>query len=278
MTILIGLHGRRGAGKDAAFDAIHSWAAERGIRAARRGFADYLKLSFARLFIPTMSLQEAVQWCDELKTEESLSQLSIQWQRGDAQQTRTAIIHQLTGRQALQRYGTEAHRDTFGTDFWVDALLPVPDTQFVKPHGINGEPITKDTPLDEVVIAEESGRDWRMEFAGPAFESFGPMDPPEIAVITDCRFENEAQRIKLLGGDIIRVLRDTGTYDTHASEAGLPDELVDVNLVNDSTLEHWHMNVSNHMTAEYHTRLIKPVDAAIVEDRGFDSFETGDPA
>jgi len=36
-----------------------------------------------------------------------------------------AIEHSITGRQALQRYGTEGHRDVFGEDFWVDALLPV---------------------------------------------------------------------------------------------------------------------------------------------------------
>jgi hypothetical protein len=39
---------------------------------------------------------------------------------------------QLTIRGFLQRYGTEAHRDVFGEDFWLDAALPLaglPDDQ-----------------------------------------------------------------------------------------------------------------------------------------------------
>jgi hypothetical protein len=31
----------------------------------------------------------------------------------------------MNGRELLQRYGTEAHRDVFGSDFWVDMALPL---------------------------------------------------------------------------------------------------------------------------------------------------------
>ena len=33
----------------------------------------------------------------------------------------------MTVRELLQRYGTEAHRDVFGEDFWLDAALPLHD-------------------------------------------------------------------------------------------------------------------------------------------------------
>ena len=202
MSILIGLNGRRGAGKDTAFSFIQEWANERGVSAHRRGFADALKQSFARLFIPDISVEEAVMWCDELKTEESGSLVSLTWGRLDDHYTKTSITHQITGRQALQRHGTESHRDVFGEDFWVDALLPI-----------------------DRISGEEDG--WAMNFRGPL-----SAEPPEICVITDCRFENEAERIRALGGKIWTVARSKLTLDPHISETPLPDRLIDLCLEN----------------------------------------------
>lgn len=62
----------------------------------------------------------------------------------------------------------------------------------------------------------------------------------EPAVISDCRYPNEAQAIKSLGGIIIRVVRPgaglEGEAANHVSEAGIPDDLVDVEIYNDGTL------------------------------------------
>lgn len=212
MAILIGLTGRRGVGKDTAFGYIEEWAAERGVSARRRGFADSLKLSFARLFIPNISLDEAVIWCDELKMAPgsgTKSDLLISWGKYDRHGTWTEILHQISGRQALQRYGTEGHRDVFGADFWVDALLPT--------HSIIDE---HDLPV---------GPAWPWNFRG----QLDP-EPPDIAVITDTRFENEAKRIRMLKGYVLEVIRDTGNDDGHISEAGLPSDLVDWSIRNES--------------------------------------------
>lgn len=63
-------------------------------------------------------------------------------------------------------------------------------------------------------------------------------NPP--TVITDVRFQNEAQAIRERGGIIIRIVRAgsglSGEAATHESENGLPDDLVDIEIVNDGTL------------------------------------------
>jgi hypothetical protein len=214
MTLLIGLHGRRGAGKDTAFGLLHEWLAERGQSSARRGFADALKFSFARMFVPSMTLEEAVIWCDELKldydTGHEPSAMQIKWGGPSQDGTVTHVSHTITGRQALQRFGTECHRDIFGINFWTDALLPLDGTMTDFPDGI-----------------EKEGRvrpSWPFRFRGPLV-----VEPPDVAFVTDTRFPNEAERIRELGGKVWKIVRTpvSENEDPHSSEIPLPDELVD---------------------------------------------------
>lgn len=199
MAILLGLNGRRGAGKDTAFGYVQEWASQRGLLAARRGFADLVKLSFARLFLPDCSIDEAVNWCDTLKLPHA-SRLEVEWvnyNADDGQQT--FVKHRINGRLALQRYGTEGHRQVFGDDFWVDALLP-----------------------------QEDG--WARNFMGPFDQN-----EPDICVVTDVRFDNEARRIHALGGQIWEVYRGgLTTNDTHASEEPLTVTLVSKTIYNNA--------------------------------------------
>jgi hypothetical protein len=205
MTVLIGLNGRRGAGKDTAYSFIHEWCEERGVSVGRRGFADALKLSFARIFLPDASVDEAVIWCDELKQD---SKLTIEWGRGKP--VFTTVNHSVTGRVALQHYGTEAHRGVFGDDFWVDVLLPL--STIIDQH---------DLP---------AGPQWPHNFMGQLDQ-----EPPQICVITDCRFENEAGRIKKLDGQIWEVYRGAQDHrDPHASETPLPIGMIDKTLYNNA--------------------------------------------
>jgi hypothetical protein len=52
-------------------------------------------------------------------------------------------------------------------------------------------------------------------------------------VVPDVRFENEARRIHLLGGVVIRVIReDVAPVAAHVSERGLDDSLVNVQVFN----------------------------------------------
>lgn len=175
---LIGISGGRGSGKDTAYGFIAEWATSQGLTPARRAFADPLKHSFTRIFFPDATLEEALIWCDKIKNNGLIN-------AGDG-----AAV---TGRQALQHYGYEAHRELFGDNFWIDQLLPE--------------------------------KNWRMKFSDD-----GVM--PDVCVITDVRYDNEAQRILDAGGTLWKIERDTGSFDEHTSEAGINNSLIDYTIIN----------------------------------------------
>ena len=56
--------------------------------------------------------------------------------------------------------------------------------------------------------------------------------------IPDTRFENEAESIKERNGIILRIDRESAkSEDTHASEAGLPGELIDIVVDNNGSID-----------------------------------------
>lgn len=220
-AVLVGFCGPKGAGKDTAYSFVQKWARERGVRAGRGGFADALKLSFARLFIPDCSTEEAVLWADELKV---TGKLSMEWERS-ADQTRTVVRHEVSGRVAYQRFGTEGHRDIFGDDFWVDVLLP------------------------------EQG--WSQNFVGPM--DFG--GPPEFCCITDTRFENEAKRIHERGGVIWKIDRaGLQGEDVHRSETGLPLNMVDRLFLNHGSLDDLEEKIREALEEDFGNKFIWNVE------------------
>jgi hypothetical protein len=122
--ILIGLTGKRGSGKNTVGEFIKDWAEQNGEKAQLQGFADRLKLSFARIFVPDATLQEALGFCDTIKTIGSIKHDTIFPKDHPELFHRFGVKNVVSGREALQHYGTEAHRDIFGDNFWVDQLLP----------------------------------------------------------------------------------------------------------------------------------------------------------
>lgn len=98
----------------------------------------------------------------------------------------------LSFRELLQRYGTEAHRDIFGQNFWVDVTLPL-----------------------------------------------GGYYPGRAIVVTDCRFRNEAERVKYLGGYNWHIRRKAAPEnpEQHRSEEFDYSDLIDVYIDNDGTLD-----------------------------------------
>lgn len=69
-------------------------------------------------------------------------------------------------------------------------------------------------------------------------------------VITDCRFENEADMIHAMGGEVIRIVRDTNPHTAniasnaignHASESGFPIEKCDHVIYNNSSIEEFEI-------------------------------------
>lgn len=114
--MIIGLHGRARSGKDTAFKFIHEVAPH----AERVGFADMLKDSAAALLGVDREFLE--KWKDQHEVK-----LVFHETKGNPYDGYTHYIWpdlEMTGRQFLQRYGTEAHRDIFGSNFWVDQVLP----------------------------------------------------------------------------------------------------------------------------------------------------------
>lgn len=62
-------------------------------------------------------------------------------------------------------------------------------------------------------------------------------DLPERTVITDVRFHNEAAAVRALGGRVACVTRPgIGPANSHVSEAGIKDELIDGYINNDGSL------------------------------------------
>jgi hypothetical protein len=113
--MLIGLNGRLKAGKDTTFLIIKEVLKEKNdpTPVIQVSFAEKLKASAAAsLGIDRMMMED-------LKAREDLYMGLLTAEPG--------IL--LTGphlnmREYLQRYGTEAHRDIFGENFWVDQALP----------------------------------------------------------------------------------------------------------------------------------------------------------
>lgn len=65
----------------------------------------------------------------------------------------------------------------------------------------------------------------------------GMMRADARMVVPDVRFDNEARRIHELGGAVIRVVRDgVAAVNAHVSELGISDELVNVEVINDSDI------------------------------------------
>lgn len=121
----------------------------------------------------------------------------------DLQIETTMTQYTFTWVEFLQRFGTEMGRKVWGWDFWVDMALP-----------------------NRQGHRDEDG----------VWNSYYNTD----IVVTDVRFENEAQRILDLGGTIVELQRPSAvdkSHDDHESEAGLSPDLVEYVIENNSTLE-----------------------------------------
>lgn len=105
--MLIGLNGLKGSGKDTVGEYL-----VQTYRFERLSFAAKLKDSAAALFEIDPILWDV--WKNDPKAKVALVN-----EYGKIL-TKGGIV---TVREFLQRYGTESHRDIFGSDFWVDHAL-----------------------------------------------------------------------------------------------------------------------------------------------------------
>jgi len=193
--LLIGVTGQKRSGKGEVAGFVKDWAYSQRLTAEERGFSDLLKWSAYRLFKPDCTMREGIEWCNELKEKGSVASygLTDNWKLP------------VSGREFLQSYGTEAHREVFGKDFWVDSLLPLDDPDKLRSNFKNAT----------------------------------------IGVISDLRFDNEAERIKELGGAIWNVERQLEIHDAHVSEQGIDPSLIDYRLDNSGGLTELRLKVED---------------------------------
>jgi hypothetical protein len=188
--MIIGLAGAKRAGKNETARII---AEEFGDQYEVKEWSFAAKLKQSAVAALGMDADDPIKMADQLKESGSIVILTHDEHIG----------YEISGREYLQWYGTEAHRDIFGDSFWIDQLL------------------------DEIP--------WRMKLNTGSLDKYYE----RLDLITDCRFSNEAQAIKESDGYIVRVRRPEveGTGDTHASETPLPDELIDAEIWNDGSLK-----------------------------------------
>lgn len=197
MIKLIGVHGKKGHGKDTFFkvleDLYNSYAISS--KPQRDAFADKLKRSAAASLGCS---DDPIGFCNWLKEG---AVITIMDDRGN-------VVDGFSGREYLQWYGTEAHRDIFNRNFWIDAVLP------------------------DINDPDRFGR--------------SDIDDNTLLVITDVRFPNEAKAIRKAGGIVVlvdasdRILDDS---DMHTSEKILPKELIDYAIDNNGTPNQFRSSV-----------------------------------
>jgi hypothetical protein len=114
--ILIGLAGAKGSGKNTVGDYL-----EREFDFKQLSFAAPLKESAAACLGVDAEVWERTKNDPEAYV---VLQREAPDFRGDVDRHRmyTEVLAQVTVREFLQRYGTEAHRDIFGEDFWTKGL------------------------------------------------------------------------------------------------------------------------------------------------------------
>lgn len=107
--MLIGLNGRKQAGKDTVYARARHLMGDR-LPVERASFADLLYRSAAA------SLGVTEGFLQTFKSE-PLARIQVILPPPNG-----VLRSELSVREYLQRYGTEAHREVFGEDFWVDAV------------------------------------------------------------------------------------------------------------------------------------------------------------
>jgi len=139
MHKIIGVTGRAGAGKDTVHKILDEQFADYPLN--RLAFADLLKDS------AMASLGLKYQSANAFKQSGS-----IRIKIGDTK-------FEMSGREYLQRYGAEAHREIFGKDFWIDAAFE---------RLQKGVTIVTDVRFDNeaAAIHEFGGMVWKIERSG----------------------------------------------------------------------------------------------------------------
>jgi thymidylate kinase len=182
--LVIGVSGTKRSGKNTFADYIKEHLEEQGKSVKIGSWAELLKKSaYESLgFAKTLEVSIYELWADAFKQGHKIQIVNSLGE----------TIHSISGREFLQRYGTEGHREVFGDNFWIN--------QFWEANEFNGV---------------------------------------DVLIITDCRYDNEAENVLGRDGVIVKIDNPNtdSEEDTHASEQGINEKFIEYRISNNSSLE-----------------------------------------
>lgn len=197
--MIIGIAGAKRSGKNTLAEFIKEHFGN-DFYVKEWSFAADLKISAARALDYKGTDEECIKFCDDLKERGSIL-IACDYEMAD---------WKISGREFLQLYGTEAHRDIFGPNFWVNNLF-------------------------DKIYADEDGQFIHTSDTRPRFD-----------LITDVRFPNEADAIRSNDGKVIQIRRtEVEGGDSHSSEKPLDTKLIDATIWNDFGLDQFRVTGIN---------------------------------
>jgi len=197
-THFIALSGKKQVGKDTSGQIIARLLTEQGKRVAFTAFAEALK----EMCIGVLGLQRSLVYGTDAD-----------------KNTPTHILWDNLPTDIRVKYGQEIGRVECHT-----ALSRLPRTGFMTVREvlqIMGTDIFREMFENDVWANSPFRRNWS-EY--------------DVVVITDCRFPNEKSVTEARGGTVIRIERNTGLNDTHASETSLDNAEFEYRYVNNGSL------------------------------------------
>lgn len=215
---LIALAGPSRSGKGTCASIFTTDAQAMGLSVRERQLSGPGKQYVASAWRPDITEEEAIAWFDEMKNEPDPVQVVLGTYDGDREEAWSMMTSEFAG-VSLQRYlqrMLQGARDRWGGDFWTDKLLP--STYEI---------------VDDGAAYWKWWRSFMVDMDDPPYP--GKQKRADLALISDLRQVNEAERVKSLGGYIVEMQRPEleHSYVTgadHVTEKRLSDlrpDLVD---------------------------------------------------
>ena len=138
-------------------------------------------------------------------------------------------------------YGSNEDKEQITHIFWDTFPLEVRLKYYRRRDPHDGRPEPRMGPMTVREVLQVMGTDiFRVMFEDEIWAK-SPFrrdwDDYDVVFITDCRFPNEKAITERYGGTVIRIERDTGFEDDHASETALDGESFSRIYKNDGSLE-----------------------------------------
>lgn len=204
MTTFIALSGKKQVGKDLSANILHDIFKVKGKSVVLTAFAEPLK----EMCIHVLGLKrENVYGTDKQKDE----LCHIQWD-GFPMEVRLKYSNQ------------NCYTGEYGS------FVDVPESRRVK--------LPRSGPMSNREVLQVMGTDIFRSIYGDVWAKapFNKQWSEDFVILTDCRFLNEKMATEENGGIIIRLERNTGLTDNHASETALDNVVFENSYLNDGTI------------------------------------------